>query len=50
MVMPLFYEVPLSSQGLLIIFHFKVYSQRAKMLFAKSFGCFAPSDSNIGRF
>lgn len=30
MVMPLFYEVPLHSQGLLIILHFKVFSQRAK--------------------
>lgn len=30
MAMPLFYEVPLRSQGLLIVFHFKVFSQRAK--------------------
>lgn len=28
--MPLLYEVPWHSQGLLIIFHFKVFSQRAK--------------------
>lgn len=28
--MPLLYEVPWRSQGLLIIFHFKVFSQRAK--------------------
>lgn len=30
MVMPLFYEVPLCRQGLLIILYFKVFSQRAK--------------------
>lgn len=28
--MPLLYEVPWRSQGLLIIFHFKVFSQRAE--------------------
>lgn len=30
MAMPLFYEVPLRSQGLLLIFHSKVFSRRAK--------------------
>jgi len=30
MALPLFYKVPLRSQGFLLVFHFKVFSQRAK--------------------